>query len=101
MTLFSLASLSVLLFQVAVNPLQQQRPQGSIEGTVTQARGGPLAGARVTLTRRPTAPPQANPGGTVVLSRVATPAIAPATTDDRGKYSFQNLEDGVYSLQVQ
>jgi hypothetical protein len=63
----------------------------------------PVVGARVMLTRRggPGQPPglaQPAPAG----ARGATPApIAPLTTDDRGKFVFQGLDEGTYILQVQ
>jgi Carboxypeptidase regulatory-like domain len=118
MKLLCLAPLSMVLLQVALNPLQQQKPQGSLEGSVARlGPGQPIPGARVTITRRggptagaiPTAP--ATPGTTtapLVTSPAGargTPTPAPQplamTTDDKGKFSFQSLEDGTYTLQVQ
>jgi protocatechuate 3,4-dioxygenase beta subunit len=116
MKLLLLAPLAVVLFQAAINPLQQQRPQGSIEGTVTrQGSAQPVTGARVTLTRRggPAQAPgqRGEPAGTVVqgaggqtitVGGPRPPApIAPVTTDDRGKFTFPALDEGTYQVQVQ
>ena len=118
MKLLCLAPLTMVLLQVALNPLQQQKPQGSLEGSVARLGAGqPIPGARVTITRRggptvsvipavpaapgtPGAPAVANPAG---ARGTPTPAPQPLsmTTDDKGKFSFQSLEDGIYTLQVQ
>ena len=118
MKLLCLAPLTMVLLQVALNPLQQQKPQGSLEGSVARLGAGqPIPGARVTITRRggptagaiatvpeipgtPAAPVVANPAG---ARGMPTPAPQPLamTTDDKGKFSFQSLEDGTYALQVQ
>ena len=116
MNLLSLAPLAVLLLQVPVGPAPQQRPQGSIEGTVTrQGSGQPVPAAQVRLTRRG-GPGQApgpavvvQPGGQIVPppgqpnaagARGAPASIAPVVTDDRGRFSFPGLEEGTYTLQV-
>src|SRR6188474_1908344 len=98
MKLLLLASLAVFLLQVALGPAPQQRPQGSIEGTVTrQGSGQPVPAAQVRLTRRG-GPGQA-PGAAVVGqpnaagARGAPAPIAPVVTDDRGRFSFPSLEE--------
>ncbi len=54
-----------------------------LEGTVTDSvRGGPLAGAWIFLTRRDTEPP----------------ALLRAVSDDKGRYRFENLSPGAYSV---
>jgi len=105
MKLLSLAPLAVFLLQVALGPAPQQRPQGSIEGSVTrQGSGQPVPAAQVRLTRRG-GPGQA-PGPAVVGqpnaagARGAPAPIAPVVTDDRGRFSFPSLEEGTYVLQV-
>src|SRR5687767_14726808 len=98
MKILSFLSLAVLLIQAGVNPLQQPRPTGSIEGTITRAgTSQPLANARVTVSRRAAAAPVA------VGARGGAPAPAPITpvmTDDKGKFVVSGLEDGAYNVQV-
>jgi protocatechuate 3,4-dioxygenase beta subunit len=103
----ALCSSIVLLLQIPVGPAQQQTPKASIEGVVIRAgTGQPVSSARVTLT------PQGR-GGPVPVSDgnlqsaggrgtpiAATPPPATAT-DDRGKFIFQNLDAGSYTLRVQ
>jgi hypothetical protein len=106
MKLLLLAPLAVVLIQAAINPLQQQRPQGSIEGTVTrQGSTLPVSGARVTLTRRGGPTQGQAPGAAPVIvagSRGTPPApIVPVTTDERGKFTFPALDEGTYQVQVQ
>ena len=94
MNLSLLAPLAVLLLQTAGNPLQQQKPTGSIEGTVTRVGSTqPIANARVTVTRRggaPQPPPGVNapivvaPGAAGQRGGPALSPIPPATTDDKG-----------------
>ncbi len=116
MNLLSLAPLAVLLLQVALGPAPQQRPQGSIEGTVTrQGSAQPVPAAQVRLTRRggpgqtPGPAVAVQPGGQIVPppgqpnaagARGAPAPIAPVVTDDRGRFSFPGLEEGTYILQV-
>ena len=54
MKLLSLLPLAVLLLQAGgVNPLAQQRPTGTLEGTITRANSNQfLMGAHVTVIRR-------------------------------------------------
>ena len=120
MKILSLAPLAVLLLQAAINPLQQQRPQGSIEGTVTRlGTAQPVSGAQVRLTRRGgpaqiPGPPGQGPGQVAVQIVPPTPGqpvpagargapsppIAPVITDDRGRFTFPGLEEGAYMLQA-
>ena len=101
-----LASLAVLLIQAGVNPLQQQKPTGSIEGTITRAGSSrPLANARVAVSRRapsPALPAGVNANVTAAGARggPAPASIPPATTDDKGKFVVSGLEDGAYNVQV-
>src|SRR4249920_3047412 len=103
MKLLSLAPLAVLLLQAGVNPLQQQKPSGSIEGIVTRSGSNqPIPNARVTVTRR-TAPPAAPGGAVPTAGRGAVPAlppILPVMTDDNGKYVVAGLEDGTFNVNV-
>ncbi len=106
MKLLSLAPLALLLLQAGVNPLQQQKPAGSIEGTVTRSGSNqPIPNARVTVTRR-TAPNTA-PGGALptapTAGRGAVPAlppIPPVMTDDNGRYAVTGLENGAFNVSV-
>ena len=84
MKLLSLLPLAVLLLQAGgVNPLAQQRPTGTLEGTITRANSNQfLMGAHVTVIRR------------LIPNPAAIPA---ATTDDRGKFVVSGLEDGSHS----
>src|SRR6185503_2532826 len=100
MRLLSLPLLAVLLVRIAVGQTQQQqRPSGSIEGTVTRlGTSQPLPNAEIRLTRRGgpaqlpagvqgLVPGQALPvppaaGGPVPAGRgAALPLIVPVTTD--------------------
>jgi hypothetical protein len=59
-----------------------QNVNGSISGTVTDPTGAVIPGAQLTLTAKGTA------------------AVAKFTSGPDGLYSFQNLEEGTYSLNV-
>src|SRR6185369_8740011 len=103
MKLLSLAPLAVLLLQAGVNPLQQQKPAGSIEGIVTRSGSNqPIPNARVTVTRR-TVPP-AGPGGAPPTAGrggvPALPPIPPVMTDDNGRYVVTGLENGAFNVSV-
>lgn len=112
MKLLLLSPLAVLLLQAGGNPLQQQKPTGSIEGTVTRAGSSqPIPNARITVTRRG-APAQLPPGvnAPVVVAPGAAgprgggpalPPIPPVTTDDRGKFVVPGLDDGAFTVNVQ
>jgi hypothetical protein len=113
MNILPLALFAGFLLQAALSPTQQQRPKATIEGSVTRFGGGqPIAGARVTLSRRggqtlaaPTigTPPtsQLVPAGVGADARGApAPPIAPMTTDDKGKFSFQ-VDEGTYTVDVE
>jgi hypothetical protein len=103
--------LAVLLLQTVGNPLQQQKPTGSIEGTITRAGSTqPVANARVTVTRRgaaPQPPPGVNaptlvaPGAAGQRGGPALPPIPAATTDDKGRFVVAGLEDGTFNVNVQ
>ena len=90
MKLLLLLSLTVLLLQAGgVNPLTQQKPTGSLEGTITRANSDQfLMGARVRVIRR------------LIPNPAAIPA-AEATTNDRGKFVVSGLEDGVYTIHAE
>jgi hypothetical protein len=102
MKLLSLAPLAVLLLQAGLNPPPQQKPTGSIEGTVTGSGTNlPVANARVAIGRRGQPPPGALPAP--VAGRGATPALPPipaVTTDDKGKFVVPDLDNGAYTVQV-
>ena len=89
--LASLASL-VLLLQAPANPPQQQRPQGSIEGTVTRLGSGqPVPNARIILTPR---------GALAAAARGANspPPTKPVFTDGTGKFAITGLSEGNYNV---
>ena len=98
------ALLALLLLHVTAHPSTQQPPRARIEGVVVRAgAGSPLAGARVTLSRsgRGAAPIVAAPTAPGVRGVVTAPKpIPPVVTDDQGKFSFQDLDEGPYTLQV-
>src|SRR5262245_32396987 len=107
MTLAALCSCLALLAQIAAGPAQQQTPKGSIEGVVIRAgTGQPVSSARVTLTRQGRGGPLPVFDGTLPPAGVPVgpgPATPPptASTDDSGKFIFQNLDAGSYTLRVQ
>jgi protocatechuate 3,4-dioxygenase beta subunit len=117
MRLTVIASLLLLGLPQQVPTLQQPTgPKGSIEGLVLHAgTKEPIAGARVTITsvqQAPTALPAAPgtppPGATVATAPAAAPAGSPAVpqrlpavnTDAQGKFVFQDVEPGLYSVQA-
>ncbi len=113
MRILSLAPLALLLAQLGQAPQQQQqpRPQGSIEGTVTRlGTGQPVPNVQLRITRRGGAPqigpatgaaPIALPAGQVLQggARGAQPA-APVLTDERGKFTFNGVDEGTYTVQA-
>ena len=103
LSLVSLTSSLALFIQAPANPLQQQRPQGSIEGIVTrQGSGQPIPNTLVTVTRRPGQPAAAQPnaaGGARGAS--ALPPIPPVMTDEKGKFAVQGLDEGIYNVLFQ
>src|SRR5262249_18035879 len=107
MQLLALCSFIAILLQSAAGPAQQQTPKASIEGVVIRAgTGQPVSSARVTLTRqgRSGVAPLGNgtlqPSGTRGAPVAGTPPPT-TSTDDSGKFIFQNLDAGSYTLRVQ
>jgi hypothetical protein len=99
-----LALFAALLLYFTAAFASQQAPKAHIEGSIVrQGTGAPLARARVTLSRsgRGAAPAVAAPTAPGARGAVSAPKpIAPVTTDDQGKFSFQDLDEGSYTLQV-
>ena len=88
MQLLALCISAVLLLQVPADP------KAGIEGVVIRADSGqPVPAARVTVTR------QEGRSGPPAVSNETPPSMT--STDDNGKFVFQNLADGSYTLQVQ
>jgi Carboxypeptidase regulatory-like domain len=107
MRLLALCSFVALLLQIAAGPAQQQTPKASIEGVVIRAgTGQPVSSARVTLTRQgrggvaPLGNGTLQPAGTRGAPVAGTPPPT-TSTDDSGKFIFQNLDAGSYTLRVQ
>jgi Carboxypeptidase regulatory-like domain len=107
--------LLLALAQQPPAPQQPSGPKGSIEGLVLHAvTKEPIVGARVTITRvqsaptaLPTVPGALPPGGAAATPAALGPVTplprpqAPAVnTDAQGKFSFKDVEPGLYSLQV-
>jgi hypothetical protein len=114
MKILLLAPLALVLVQLGQAPLQQQqqqRPLGSLEGTVTRlGTGQPVPNAQLRLTRRggPVQAPVATgpaqialpPGQAFQGGARGLPPVAPVMTDDRGKFTFSGLDEGTYILQA-
>lgn len=98
------ASFAVYLLYITASSASQQAPKARIEGAVVrQGTGEPLPRARVTLSRsgRGAAPAVAAPTAPGARGAVTPPKpIPPVVTDDQGKFSFQDLDEGPYTLQV-
>jgi hypothetical protein len=100
------ASFAALLLYITASSGSQQPPKARIEGTIVrQGTGEPLARARVTLSRsglgRGAAPVVVAPNAPGARGAVTPPKpIPPVVTDDQGKFSFQDLDEGPYTLQV-
>jgi protocatechuate 3,4-dioxygenase beta subunit len=101
------ASFAAFLLYITASFASQQAPKTRIDGTVVrQGTGEPLARARVTLSRsslgRGGASIAAAP--TVIAGArgavTAPKPIPPVMTDDQGKFIFQDLDEGPYTLQV-
>jgi len=104
------AAFAVLFPQLTAGPAQQQAPKARIEGIVLRSgTGEAVTRARVTLTLNspprgatspatpnPATPPPAGARGGVVPQKT----IAPVVTDDQGKFAFQDLDEGSYTLQI-
>src|SRR5262245_41034042 len=77
----------VLLALVSLSASAQERVKGGIQGIVSAAgTNEPIAGARITLSAK--LPPEG-----------AAP-IDPVITDSRGRFEFQNLDEGEYWMSV-
>ena len=76
-----LAVATLILF-VGPRTSQAQVLYGSLTGNVTDPNGAPVAGAKVEVTN------------------ASTGNVRTATTDDRGGYSFSDLQVGVYKITV-
>src|SRR5438034_5088173 len=74
---------AVLIVLIAASLAAAQTPQGEIAGTVTDESGAVLPGATVT----------------VVLG--TTKETRTAVSDSSGRYRFNNLPVGVYSIQAE
>lgn len=98
------ASLALLLLHLTARTAPQQQPKARIEGAVLKlGTGEPVARARVTISRsgRGAAPVAAAPTAPGARGVVTGPKpIAPVVTDDQGKFNFQELDEGPYTLQV-
>jgi Carboxypeptidase regulatory-like domain len=110
----SLVALTLLL-ALQMAPRAQLSGGATVAGAVVRAgTNEPLAGARVTLTpvNAPASASATSPVVTGASSGLPAEAalaavtggvaasIPPATTDESGKFVFQNLTAGLYSLQV-
>ena len=98
------ASFTAFLLYAAASSASQQAPKARIEGSVVrQGTGEPLSRARVTLSRsgRGAAPVAAAPTAPGARGAVAPPKqIPPVVTNDQGKFTFQDLDEGSYTIQV-
>ena len=77
----TLSILATVFFLLAV-PARPQNPNGSMNGTITDASEAVVAGAEVTLTQ------------------AARNITLRASSEAYGTYSFPNLEPGLYDLTV-
>jgi hypothetical protein len=100
--------LAMFLLRVTASPAPQQPVKARIEGAVVRlGTGEPVRGAKLTLTRGRGGAP-ANAPVVVAAPRGATPAAPaappanppPVVTDDLGKFSFPDLDEGSYTLQI-
>ena len=74
-----------------------QTARGSIEGTVLNSvTNRPIAGALVSATKMPALP--TGGGGIVVSGMIAQ--LSPARSDSNGRFAFDNLEAGTYSVRA-
>jgi len=95
------ALLAVSLFQIT-NRASQQAVKARIEGVVVRlGTGEPVARARVTLTstaREAALPAPANSPQRGVPAPPKT--VPPAVTDDLGRFTFLDLDEGSFTLQI-
>ena len=84
-TLILALAWTVLVTVLALGTPATAAAQGTatLRGTVTDASGGVL------------------PGATVTITNSGTKAARTAVTDDRGGYTFPSLFNGVYELKVE
>src|ERR1041385_6318822 len=75
--------LGLLLMRLFAPRALAQHIRGALEGTVTDQNGAVVQGAAVTL------------------QSVGTGVEAKASTDERGRFGFQNLEAGTYTISVE
>src|SRR5262245_48487978 len=75
--------LGLLLIVTLGSTALGQHIRGALEGTINDPNGAVVEGAAVTL------------------KNVGTGISSTATTDDRGRFNFQNLEPGNYSVTVE
>src|SRR2546428_111206 len=100
------------LLQIPAGPAQQPAAKSRIEGIVLRTEtGDAVRGARIMLTRagaRGAAPmagapvpiPVPPPAG-VRGAPPSPPATIPSVnTDDQGKFAFQDLDAGTYTMQI-
>src|ERR671931_294815 len=80
--LMSALAAVVFLFSPA-NPVYGQAVKGTLLGTITDASGGVVAGANVTITE------------------VNTNLSRSTQTNESGNYVFGNLDRGVYRVEIQ
>jgi Carboxypeptidase regulatory-like domain len=96
-------ALLAIFFSIAFLLQGPATPKSSIEGVIiTAGSGQPVPGARVTATRRgqqQLSPPQA--GAIEFPGSLQSPPAPAASTDANGKFIFQSLDEGSYTLRVE
>ncbi len=78
-----LGSLLAMLFVSIAQPLAGQAVNGTLLGTVTDATGASVAGAKVTATE------------------TSTGSLHESTTNESGNYTFPDMQQGSYSVTVE
>src|SRR3982751_901349 len=76
-------ALLVVLLTVAAAPAVAQSSMGNVDGTVSDAQGGVL------------------PGATVTLTSVTTNVQSVRVTNDRGYFTFVNVRPASYTLTIE
>lgn len=106
----SLVLLVAVLFQAGPNPASTQTSRATLEGTIirlTASLPQPIPKARVSLVRQhgSTAAHDPSPGAVPIANPDLSSSLAGsglvATTDDKGRFVFQNVEPGSYDVKVQ
>ena len=97
--------LALFLLHVTASPAPQQPAKAKIEGVVVRlGTGEPVRGAKLTVTRGRGAAPVNAPANAAAprgAAQAAPPAPPPpVVTDDLGKFSFPDLDEGSYTLQI-